>query len=61
MTRKDLRVALELRNDEHFGKACMLPARQAGPSEMTIPDTPRSRNKRYRLTPAAHGASLGID
>ena len=51
MTRQDLRKALGLKNDEHFRKAYLLPALQAGLIEMTIPDKPRSRNQRYRLTP----------
>ena len=52
MTRQGLRDALGLKNDEHFRKAYLLPALQAGLIEMTIPDKPRSRNQRYRLTPA---------
>ena len=51
MTRQSLRNALGLKNDEHFRKAYLLPALQAGLIEMTIPDKPRSRNQRYRLTP----------
>ena len=50
MTRQGLREALGLRNDKHFRKANLLPALQAGLIEMTIPDKPRSRNQRYRLT-----------
>ena len=52
MTRRDLRNALGLRNDEHFRKAYLQPALESGWIEMTIPDKPRSRNQRYRLTPA---------
>ena len=52
MTRQGLRDALGLRNDEHFRKAYLLPALQAGLIEMTIPDKPHSSNQRYRLTPA---------
>ena len=51
MTKQDLRKALGLKNDEHFRKAYLLPALQVGLIEMTIPDKPRSRNQRYRLTP----------
>ena len=50
MTRRGLRAALGLKNDEHFRKAYLLPALHAGLIEMTIPDKPRSRNYRYRLT-----------
>ena len=52
MTRQDLRNALGLKNDEHFRKAYLLPVLQAGLIEMTVPDKPRSRNQRYRLTSA---------
>jgi ATP-dependent DNA helicase RecG len=51
MTRQQLQVALELRNDEHFRKSYLLPALQAGLIEMTIPDKPRSSKQKYRLTP----------
>ena len=51
MTMQGLREALGLRNDKHFRKAYLLPTLQAGLIEMTIPDKPRSRNQRYRLTP----------
>ena len=51
MTRQGLREAFGLGNDEHFRKAYLLPALRAGLIEMTIPDKPRSRNQRYRLTP----------
>ena len=50
MTRQGLREALGLRNDKHFRKAYLLPALQAGLIEMTIPDKPRTRNQRYRIT-----------
>ena len=51
MTRQGLGTRLGLKNDEHFRKAYLLHALQAGLNEMTIPDKPRSRNQRYRLTP----------
>ncbi len=54
MTRHGLRSALGLKNDEHFRKAYLVPALQAGLIEMTVPDKPRSRNQRYRLTPEGH-------
>ena len=50
MTRRGLRAALGLKNDEHFRRAYLLPALHAGLIERTIPDKPRSRNQRYRLT-----------
>ena len=52
MTRQHLQVALGLSDDEHFRKAWLLPALRAGLIEMTIPNKPRSRKQRYRLTAA---------
>ena len=51
MKRSELRLTLGLRNDEHFRKAYLLPALEAGVIEMTLPDAPRSSNQRYRITP----------
>ena len=51
MTRQQLQAALRLRNDEHFRKAFLQPALDAGLIEMTVPDKPRSRLQKYRLTP----------
>jgi len=39
-----------LKNDEHFRKAYLLPALDAGLVEMTLPDKPRSSKQKYRLT-----------
>ena len=50
MSKKDLREALELKNDEHFRKAYLNPALEQGLIEMTIPDKPRSSRQRYRMT-----------
>ena len=50
MTRQQLQAALNLKDDEHFRKAYLLPALQAGLIEMTIPDKPRSSKQKYRLT-----------
>jgi len=50
MTRKQLKEALKLKDDEHFRKAYLLPALDAGLIEMTIPDKPRSSKQKYRLT-----------
>lgn len=50
MTRQQLKEALGLRDDEHFRKAYLLPALDAGLVEMTIPDKPRSGKQKYRLT-----------
>ena len=50
MVRRDLQSAMELKDDEHFRKAYLLPALEAGLIEMTIPDKPKSSKQRYRLT-----------
>ena len=50
MTRQQLKEALGLKDDEHFRKAYLLPALDAGLIEMTIPDKPRSSKQKYRLT-----------
>jgi len=50
MTRQQLKEALGLKDDEHFRKAYLLPALDAGLVEMTIPDKPRSSKQKYRLT-----------
>jgi Fic family protein len=52
MTRQALRSALGLKDDEHFRKAYLVPALEAGLIEMTIPGKPRSSRQRYRLTAA---------
>ena len=50
MTRQSLQQGLELKHEDHFRNAYLVPALQAGLIEMTLPDKPRSRNQRYRLT-----------
>ena len=52
INRRDLQGKLGLRHSENFRKAYILPAIQRGWIEMTIPDKPRSRLQKYRLTPA---------
>lgn len=54
MTRQQLKEALGLKDDEHFRKAYLLPALEAGFVEMTIPDKPRSSKQKYRLTGMGH-------
>ena len=48
MTRKQLQVALGLKNDEHLRKAYLQPALDGGLIEMTAPDKPRSSRQKYR-------------
>lgn len=52
MTRHALQADLALANRDHFRKAYLLPALEAGLIEMTQPDKPNSRSQRYRLTAA---------
>ena len=52
MTARDLRAALRLSDEKHFRTQYLLPAMRAGLIEMTIPEKPRSRLQRYRLTAA---------
>lgn len=49
-TGRDLRLALGLKHNGNFRKAFLIPALKAGLLEMTVPDRPRSRNQRYRLS-----------
>jgi ATP-dependent DNA helicase RecG len=51
MLRRDLQAAMDLKNDEHFQIAYLLPSLNAGLIAMTIPDKPNSSKQRYRLTP----------
>jgi len=49
-SRKKLQETLGLKDAEHFRKAYLLPAIDAGLVEMTLPGKPKSRLQRYRLT-----------
>ena len=50
MTRQEIQDGLGLKHAEHFRLAYLSPALRAGLIEMTVPERPRSRNQRYRLT-----------
>jgi ATP-dependent DNA helicase RecG len=50
MTRKDIQAVLGLKHEDHFREAYLRPALDRGFIEMTIPDKPRSRLQKYRLT-----------
>ncbi|MBN1489541.1 MAG: hypothetical protein JXA69_06445 [Phycisphaerae bacterium] len=50
LTRQELQSRVGIRHDEHFRLAYIVPALAAGLVEMTIPDKPRSRLQKYRLT-----------
>jgi ATP-dependent DNA helicase RecG len=64
MTRQEVQNALELKHEDHFRKAYLLPALEANLIEMTIPGEPKSSKKRYRLTAlgkAIRARSIGSD
>ena len=50
MLRRDLQLAMKLKDDEHFRKSYLVPALKAGLIEMTHPDKPKSSQQCYRLT-----------
>ncbi len=50
MSRAELMDALNLADRRHFVRTYLKPGLRAGLVEMTLPDSPRSRSQRYRLT-----------
>lgn len=62
LTRQAFRIALGMKNDEHFRKRYLLPALADGLIAMTLPDKPRSRLQKYRITEAgcARLSALGL-
>ncbi len=50
MSRAELMDALGLADRRHFARTYLQPGVEAGLVEMTLPDSPRSRTQRYRLT-----------
>ncbi|MCF8080485.1 MAG: putative DNA binding domain-containing protein [Desulfobacterales bacterium] len=50
MTRQDIQRALGLKHEEHIRRAYLVPALKTGAVQMTIPDKPRSKYQKYRLT-----------
>ena len=50
MRRQELQELLGLKHEDHFREAYLKPALEAGLIEMTVPDKPRSRLQKYRLT-----------
>ena len=50
MSRAELMDALSLADRRHFARTYLQPGIEAGLVEMTLPDSPRSRAQRYRLT-----------
>ena len=49
-SRRELQELLGLKDAEHFRKAYLLTAMDASLAGMTLPDKPKSRLQRYRLT-----------
>jgi len=49
-SREELQELFRLKNAEHFRKAYLLPAINAGLVQMTLPDKPKSQLQNYRLT-----------
>jgi len=60
MPRKAIQQALNLRHEEHFRAAYLVPALECRLVEMTIPDKPNSRLQKYRLTPPAAPRSRNV-
>jgi len=50
MSRTEIQAELGLKDEKHFRENYQQVAIECGLIEMTIPDKPRSRNQRYRLT-----------
>jgi len=63
MSRDELQAALGLRDRKSFQQRYVQAALEQGLIEMTVPDKPRSRLQKYRLTDAGHIAlaSMGKD
>jgi len=49
-SRKELQEILSLKYADHFRKAYLLSAIEVGLVEMILPDKPKSRLQKYRLT-----------
>ena len=50
MTRNEIMTILGLKDEKHFREHYMQTAINANVMKMTIPDKPRSKNQKYRLT-----------
>ena len=50
MSRAEIMQEMGLEDRRHFRSAYLQPSLDAGLVEMTVPDSPRSRSQRYRLT-----------
>ena len=50
MSRLELMDVLGLSDRKHFAETYLQPGLEAGLIEMTLPESPRSRTQKYRLT-----------
>ncbi|MBE0547872.1 MAG: putative DNA binding domain-containing protein [Rubrivivax sp.] len=60
MSRSELMAALRLSDEKHFRQQYQQVAVSLGLLEMTIPDKPRSRLQRYRLTPRGKAVAASL-
>ena len=59
-SRRELQELIRLKNADHFRKAYLLPAIEADFVEMTLPDKPKSRFQKYRLTEKGRGLQKSL-
>ena len=57
-TRQELQLALNLKSRANFEGRYLKPAIEAGYVALTIPDKPRSRLQKYRLTDKGKAAAI---
>jgi hypothetical protein len=60
MSRAELMEALTLKDEKHFRERYQQVAVSMGFIEMTVPDKPKSRLQRYRLTAAGHAKAQAL-
>lgn len=61
MTRSELMVVLSLKDRMHFSREYLQPALESGCIEYTIPEKPKSRLQKYRLTKRGRALLEGIE
>jgi ATP-dependent DNA helicase RecG len=59
MSRISIQQALNLKHEDHFRSAYLVPAIHAGLIEMTLPDKPKSRLQKYRITDKGRAWLIG--
>ena len=60
MARSELQKALKLADRAHFFLDYLQPALESGLIEMTLPDKPKSKKQKYRLTELGRSAAEGL-